>query len=310
MPAALPVILPIAPRYFIFSVFPSLSTQKHTRAHTHTHLQTHPHTHAQVSELLRHPLVFNALLDEQQRLGTHAADPAEISLELNTPTKAKQTTTTTSRTQNIRTQPQHSAQTSPEGKQPPLLGGLQQGGPQGLHAEEPHSLLAPGIKRPLVKGRAMGGAMGGVVLREVADEEEDESSCSSDDGDDDGARTPVAEALHLQTHLRKGAHTMPHPINEFATGGELGGGSRRPLPESVSQDVDCALQIVGQAHLLVQSVTSNRQKCFSLAQKMRRAKIPLERLLEQGGCEDHAHVRNAVMDLRYVIDSRALLAIH
>ena len=41
---------------------------------------------------------------------------------------------------------------------------------------------------------------------------------------------------------------MPHPINEFATGGEWGGGvsSRRPLPESVSQDVDCALQIVGQ----------------------------------------------------------------
>ena len=55
--------------------------------------------------------------------------------------------------------------------------------------------------------------------------------------------------MRICGNLRKGAHTvMPHPINEFATGGEWGGGvsSRRPLPESVSQDVDCALQIVGQ----------------------------------------------------------------
>jgi hypothetical protein len=166
VPAALLVILPIALRYFVFFFHTETAT------HRHSHLQTNPpYTHTQVSELLRHPLVFNAKLDEQQRLGTHAADPAEISLELNTPTKAKQTINGT-RTQHTRTQLQHSAQTSPEGKQPPLLGGLQQGGPQGLHAEEPHSLLAPGIKWPLVKGRAMGGAMGGVVLREVADEEE------------------------------------------------------------------------------------------------------------------------------------------
>jgi len=50
-----------------------------------------------------------------------------------------------------------------------------------------------------------------------------------------------------------------------------------------------------QAHQLVQSVTSNRQKCFSLAQKMRRAKIPLEKALQVEGGDDQ--VRHAVMDV-------------
>ncbi len=51
----------------------------------------------------------------------------------------------------------------------------------------------------------------------------------------------------------------------------------------------------------VQEVTSNRDKCFSLAQRMRRAKIPLEKILAQGDRADD-ELRHAVMDLRCVAD--------
>jgi hypothetical protein len=47
----------------------------------------------------------------------------------------------------------------------------------------------------------------------------------------------------------------------------------------------------------VQTVTSNRDKSFSLAQRMRRAKIPLEKILAQGDRADDG-LRHAVMDLR------------
>jgi hypothetical protein len=250
-----------------------------------------------VAQLLRHPLVHNAELEQEQRLGTNSADPAEISLDLHAHDGAHTNAANPSKSR----PPAGDAAPASEDVAAHAVAGASKGGVQ--IALEPDSALAPGSKRLAAKGK---GPMGGVVLREDPDDEEDEeSSCSSDDGDEDGARTPAVETLMSCQHIRKGSYsstkgalptsTSHMPLDLLSA--DAVRSARRPLPESLVRDVDSALEMVEKAHQLVQSVTSNRQKCFSLAQKMRRAKIPLEKLLELDGVDDD--VRNAVMDIRY-----------
>jgi hypothetical protein len=277
-----------------------------------------------VSELLRHPLVNNASLDAQQRLGSTSADPAEISLEMEAhgvklpkgaatpacpPAASAACTTVCDITKGgggggggasgaAAVDDEDGARCEGRSGVPVGAGAAGRGG-RSCEAGSMQTAVEPepGLAQPGKRGggRRTGGKapMGGVMLRDDPgeSEEEEEDSCSSDDGDDDGGRTPVHDALYK--HIRRGSHSSSSKATAAAAGAPLfgpashsrnpstdhahmglsseaawagGRASRRPLAESLVRDVESALQMADAAHVLVQSVTCNRQKCFSLAQ--------------------------------------------
>jgi len=201
-----------------------------------------------VSELLKHPLVHNAELDDEQRLGTHAADPAEISFEVSEHVKG-------SHSASLAVCPLPAAAEA-DVSSAASASVVSATAAAEQSASEPAIGLAPLAKRrPVAKGLSKG-PMGGVVLRKDPDEDDDnEDSCSSDDGDEDGVRTPAAETLLAHTHVRKpstsssmglGLGGGSHAVNEMLSCETSVRAARRPLAESLVRDVDSALQMVEQ----------------------------------------------------------------
>eukprot|EP00283_Hemiselmis_rufescens_P007169 CAMPEP_0173431084 /NCGR_PEP_ID=MMETSP1357-20121228/9323_1 /TAXON_ID=77926 /ORGANISM="Hemiselmis rufescens, Strain PCC563" /LENGTH=225 /DNA_ID=CAMNT_0014395511 /DNA_START=36 /DNA_END=710 /DNA_ORIENTATION=- len=78
------------------------------------------------------------------------------------------------------------------------------------------------------------------------------------------------------------------------------------LGKEVKVDADACLQLIETTNNFVQSVTSSRDKCFSLSQRMRRAKIPLERIVSSPYCPPNVNetsLRHAIMDLRDCLEN-------
>lgn len=193
-----------------------------------------PEQRPTVKELLTHPMVANARLQEAQRLGSNAADPEQISLDLH---------------------------------------------------ENPNDAekIEPSVR------------MATMLLYE---KEDGDDSDSSEEG-----LSPRVAAVPAR------AHSSGKPTGHAGAEVEVeDGNSLSILPASHRRedvqgnnfrgDALMALQLIEAAHKFVQTeLTSNREKCFRLAQRMRRAKIPLEKILAQADGDDD-ELRHKIMDLR------------
>ena len=188
-------------------------------------------------------MVAAAKLRDDQRLGGRSADPSEISLELSSslPVPAK---------------------------------------------AEPSIRLAGGVSARLEmyeEEEAPDDAGAGAVANAAGRvEEEEEDGESESDG---GGRTPpsVGKSAQFLTSTLHSAGTVGSTISSAGSilQSSVVGGRGRDVPASVKQDAEGCLQLIEHStrNKAVQTVRASRDKCFSLAQRIRRAKIPLERLV-------------------------------
>jgi hypothetical protein len=201
-------------------------------------------------------MVAAAKLRDDQRLGGRSADPSEISLELSSslpvPAKAEPS---------IR-----------------LAGGVSARLEMYEEEEAPDDAgPSPGAGAGAGTGTGVGADVAGRVEKE---EEEEEDGESESDG---GGRTPpsVGKSAQFLTSTLHSAGTVGSTISSAGSivppSGVVGRG--RDVPASVKQDAEGCLQLIEHSNKAVQTVRASRDKCFSLAQRMRRAKIPLERLV-------------------------------